>query len=417
MSLRAPATLAALALVGGCESTPDTTEREFVFESPTMVWQSSQGGAQGVWLAEGGGGRAFAILGAALPDGSSGVYAIERRGDDWGAAVPFARPAGASSEKVESVGAWPSPIVVSVAAGAAGTFVTARTFAGAGWSAATALSTPGAERAVIARVAESSPFNGASPTAFDVVYGVASSVCPEGVELRHRRSDGRPLLTAEDAPTWGAARPVGLACGAGSLAAAASEEAVMVAWVGGASGAKDLYAVRGRRAEGATAFEVATVVQRGENRDVSAAPLGDGHFLLGWSPRSRAADGTPSGLQRAAWARFDATLSAWSRVDTGWFFSSTAPVVRGDGAAEALALGSDGDFPSSPLALRRWTLERAVRSRSVVGTTLGTVRAGSFLRMRDGSVEVIWLEDAPQGAGQRVMWTRGARVVSSDAGV
>lgn len=417
MRPRLPAALTALALASGCETTPDTTEREFVFQTPTTVWQSSQGGAQGVWLAEAGGGRAFAILGAALPDGSSGVYAIERRGEAWGAAVPFARPAGASAEKLEAVGAWPSPIVVSVASGAAGTFVTARTFAGTGWSAATALSTPGAERAVIARVAETSPLNGVSPTAFDVVYGVASSVCPEGVELRHRRSDGRPLLTADDAPSWGAARPVGLACGVGSLAAAASEDAVMVAWVGGAPAARDVYAVRGRRAEGATSFEVATVVQRGENRDVSAAPLGEGAFLLGWSQRNRAADGTPSGLQRASWARFDATLSAWSRVDTGWFFSNTAPVVRGDGAAEALALGSDGDFPSSPLALRRWTQERAVRSRSVVGTTLGTVRAGSFLRMRDGSVEVIWLEDAPQGAAQRVMWTRGVRVVSSDSGV
>lgn len=424
MSGRRRALLLAFGLASGCELAPDTTEREFVFQTPTSLWQSATGGAQGVWLAEGGGGgRGFAILDAVLPDGSPGVYALERRGESWGAAVPFARPAGASEESVGSVGAWPSPIIVSIATGPAGGFVAARTFAGTGWSAGIPLSAVGAERAVIARVAEVSPLDLVGATSvFDVVYGVASSVCPGGVELRHRRSEGRALLTVDEVPSWGAARPVGVACGVQSLAAAATREALTVAWIGGAPGlgateASALFAVRGRAQPGGLNFEGSTVVQRGANRGVSAAALGGGAFLLGWAQRSGLGDAGEGGLQRAAWARFDPTLAAWSRVDTGWFFSRTAPVVRNDGANEALALGSDGDFPTSPLALRRWTEARAVRSRSVVGPTLGAVRASSFLRMRDGSVEVIWLEEASQGTAQRVMWSRGVRVVSSDAGV
>lgn len=415
------ALVVALSLMAGCEVSAEAAEREFEFQSPLAIWQSSAGGARGVWLADGGGGRAFALLGAPLPDGAEGVYALERRGDDWGAAVPLLRPAGATSEAVGSVGAWPSPIVVSVATGAAGTFVAARTYAGTGWSAAIALSAQGAERAVVARVADVNPGElRAGAGRFDVVYGVATGVCPEGVELRHRRSEPRALLTEADVPAWGAARPVAVGCGVTSLSAAASGDAVTVAWIGGASGlspgvAQDLYAVQGRGTP-AVSFGAPTVVQRGANRDVSAAALGGGAFLLGWSQRALAADGAEIGLRRAAWARYDATVRAWSRVDTGWFFSRTSPVTRGDGVGEALALGSDGDFATSQLVLRRWTEARAVRTRSVVGAPLGAVRAMSLLRMRDGSVEAVWIEDAPSGSAQRVMWTRGIRRAPADGG-
>jgi hypothetical protein len=420
--MRATTVTAALLALTGCEVQREEAPREFVFQAPVTVWQSTAGGADGVWLSEAGGGRGFALLSGVLPDGAAGIYGLERRGNDWGAAVAFQRPVGATMERVGSVAAWPSPIVVSLATGAAGAFVVARTFAGTGWSAPVTLSVQGGERALIARVADLNPGEvTGSLSRFDVVYGVASTVCAEGVELRHRRSVARALLTPEDITVWGAARPVALACGLMSLSAATSRDALAVAWVGGASGlsgtgARDVYAVQGT---GATevSFGAPTVVQRGANRDVSAAALGGGAFLLGWAQRAVAADGAELGLQRGAWARYDATLRAWNRVDTGWFFTRTSPVLRGDGAGEALALGSDGDFATSPLVVRRWTEARAVRTRSAAGSPLGTVRSMSVLRTRDGSVEVIWLEDALTGPGQRVVWTRGVRVSAGDGGV
>ena len=93
-----------------------------------------------------------------------------------------------------------------------------------------------------------------------------------------------------------------------------------------------------------------------------------------------------------------------------------AVALIADGAGEALALGSDGDFATSPLVVRRWTEARPVRTRSAAGSPLGTVRSMSVLRTRDGGVEVIWLEDALTGPGQRVVWTRGVRAGAGDGG-
>lgn len=424
MRQRVIAALVAGACAQGCDEPPAEPEGELRFQAPVQVWQAPAEALRSVWLADAGGGRVFGVAGALLPDGREGAYVMERVGDTWSAPFAWPRPTGTTVERVAWVGAWPSPAVVSIASGPVGDVVAVRTFAGTEWSSPIPLTVAGAERPVIARLAEGNPRARTLGTTapFDVVYGVASTACPEGVELRHRRSDRRALLAPGDLPTWGAARTVAFTCGVSSLSAATDGSALAVAWTGAGlglstAGARDLFAAYGTADGDAVRFGAATLLQRGANRDVSAASLGEGAFLLGWAQRSMAADGTETGLQRAAWARFDPLAMAWTDVDTGWFFTRTSPLVRGDGTDTALALGSDGDFPTSPLVVRRWRASRPVSSRSVAGLPQGAVSSMSFLRMDDGSVEVVWVEALPQGGGARVMWTRGVRVVSRDAGV
>lgn len=403
----------------GCGETPAPVASEFRFDAPVLVYQAPADALSGAWLVDAGGGRVFAVLSAKLPDGAEGALVIERLGSGWSAPFAWTRPLGAGAERVMGVVAWPSPAVLSLATTATGSLLVTRTFAGRGWSAPVAVTTPGAERPVIARLAE-----GGARTkgvgGFDLVYGVASTGCEGAMELRHRRSAATPLLTPEDLPVWGAARTVASTCGVSSLAAATDGATLAVAWTGAAlglsaSGARDVYAARGVVGTDGVGFGAPTLVMQGANRDVSAAPLGAGAYLLGWAQRASGGDGVESGLQRAAWASYDPVLSAWTRVNTWWFFSRGAPVLRGDGEGTALALGRDGDFAMSPVTLVRWTAARAVRTRSGVGNVVGEVTSMSFQRMDDGGVEAIWVEALPQGGGTRVMWTRGA--ASIDGGV
>lgn len=417
------AALVVSACAQGCGDAPTRAEGELRFDQRAQLWQGAADAIRAVWLAEDGAGRVFVVIGATLADGREGAFFIERRGGTWSAPTPWPRPLGTTDERVGWVGAWPSPAVVSIASGPVGAVVAVRTFSATAWSNPVPLTVAGAERPVIARLAEGNPrARSGSGAPFDLVYGVASTTCADGVELRHRRSDGRPLLGVDDVPAWGAARTVAQTCGVSSLAAATDGDAVAVAWTGAGlglstAGARDLFAATGRARGGAVSFGAATLLQRGANRDVSAASLGGGGLLLAWAQRGVAADGAETGLQRAAWASFDARQMAWTEQNTGWFFTRAAPLVRGDGAGSALSLGSEGDFVTSPVVVRRWPDAQPPRAPSVAGLPQGAVTSMSFLRIGDGGVEVVWIEALPQGGGARVMWSRGARVVSRDAGV